>query len=170
MADFSIISLVSLIICITLSTANELARGWNDKIDWVKLEDGLKISQTEQKPLMIVIHKSWCGACKALMPKFAESKEIEELSKQFVMVNSRDDEEPNESQYTPDGGYIPRILFLDSSGKVRKEFINENGNESYKYYYPAVSHIVESMEKVLKAKEKGELTTKHEEEEDKVEL
>lgn len=50
---------------------------------------------------MIVIHKSWCSACQKLGTLFAESDEIVNLSKQFVMINVLDDEEPKDAKYQP---------------------------------------------------------------------
>ena len=47
----------------------------------------------------------------------------------------KDDEEPKEEKYAPDGGYIPRILFVNKSGEVQTEFFNEGGNEKFKYFY-----------------------------------
>lgn len=128
---------------------NDLARGWGDNIEWKTFEDGLQAAKEQNKPLMLVIHKTWCGACKALKPQFADSKDIKELSKNFVMVHTEDDEEPKGDQYVPDGGYIPRILFLDPEGTVRKEFYNVGGHDEYKYYYFSPDLIVETMKRVM---------------------
>jgi protein-disulfide reductase (glutathione) len=126
------------------------SNGLGDHIEWLPLEDGLELAKKENKPLMLIIHKSWCGACKAMKPKFVESDEIAALSKKFVMVNTMDDDEPEGEIYQPDGGYIPRLLFFDPSGDLLKDIINESGNPKYKYYYSDADAITRSMKTVLK--------------------
>jgi len=42
----------------------------------------------------------------------AKHKEFAELSKQFVMVNTEDNDEPKGEQFDVDGKYVPRIFFL----------------------------------------------------------
>lgn len=64
-----------------------------------------------------------------------ESIGFKSLSKAFVMVNVEDNEEPKDEKYKPDGGYIPRILFMNHLGEVQTQIINENGNPKYKYFY-----------------------------------
>ncbi|XP_030844750.1 thioredoxin domain-containing protein 12 [Strongylocentrotus purpuratus] len=101
--------------------------------------------------MMLVNHKTWCGACKALKPKFAASEEILKLSSDFVMVNVEDDEEPEGSQFQPDGGYIPRILFLNSDGVVQPDLINTLGNPQYKFFYSNALMVTEAMKSAVKA-------------------
>ena len=83
-------------------------------------------------------------AIAALKPKFAESEAIKELSSSFVMVNVEDDEEPT-GDYSPDGGYIPRILFLDQDKKVDESLYNTQGSDKYKFYYSSPEQIVAGM-------------------------
>ncbi len=61
------------------------------------------------------------------------------------MVNVSDEEEPGEPEFKPDGGYIPRILFLQPSGTVMTDVINSKGSPQYKFYYHEPHAIVQSM-------------------------
>lgn len=86
--------------------------GFGNNYVWAgSLESGLQIATHHRKPLMVIIHKSWCTACRNLKPKFANSSEIQTLSKNFVMVNLIDEDEPKSNVFAPDGSYIPRYLF-----------------------------------------------------------
>lgn len=89
--------------------------GFGNNYIWAgSLESGIRIAANHKKPVMVIIHKSWCKACKNLKPKFASSPEIQDLSKHFVMVNLIDDEEPEGSNFSPDGTYIPRWIICSS--------------------------------------------------------
>eukprot|EP00794_Sanderia_malayensis_P005502 gene5502-6187_t len=127
-----------------------LDNGLGKHIDWKSYKDGLALSKEQKKPMVLIIHKSYCGACKALKPKIRKSEELAELSKQFIMVNTLDDEEPNEEQYDIDGAYIPRIFFLDSHGMVEPSIKNERADfKKVQYAYGEASQIIENMKKAL---------------------
>jgi protein-disulfide reductase (glutathione) len=142
-------ALLLLIACFALANAEGLARGFNDNIDWVSYSEGLAKSKELNKPLMLLLHKSWCGACKRLKGEFQGSTEIVELSKHFVMVNAEDDEEPHaSSKFQIDGGYIPRIFFLTPEEKILDV---TSGNPKYKYFFGNADAVVGAMKAALKS-------------------
>ncbi|KNC70459.1 hypothetical protein SARC_17013, partial [Sphaeroforma arctica JP610] len=70
---------------------------------------------SSNKPMLILIHKTWCGACKNLKKTVSTSEQMVTLAKEYIMVNLEDDEEPKDKQFQPDGGYVPRLFFADSA-------------------------------------------------------
>jgi len=135
-------------ILLLVPTIFAASNGWNDNINWVgSLEEMKEQIDATGKPGMVLIHKSWCGACKNLKPRFASSNEIEQASADFIMFNALDDDEPKDKSFSPDGGYIPRILFIDPNTKEVDASLTNPGRDSYKYFYPDPNGIVAAMGK-----------------------
>lgn len=132
----------------TIKSTGKFYFGTNLKWE-TSLEAGLGKMKTTRRPGMLVVHKSWCGACRGLKPKFEASKEIETLSTGFVLISLVDDSQPKEKKYMPDGDYVPRILFINPQGIVMTEVINEVGSTDYKYFYSDAESIARSMKRVL---------------------
>jgi len=123
------------------------SNGFGDQVNWVDYSSALSDSS---RPTMIILHKSWCAACKNLKPKLAENLDFEELSRKFSMVNAGEDNElHNNVDLSVDGSYIPRIFFLDPQGQVLDQVYNSKGNPSYKYFYFNVETVLSSMGQVL---------------------
>lgn len=144
-----LVSLLLLVIAASSSSSSTLSRGWGD-LAWVPLKEGLIEASTTKKPVMLIIWKTWCGACKALRPLFAASNDIAVESTNFIVVNAVDDEEPNGDIYSPDGGYIPRILFVSPEGKVLTDAFAQNhgAGEKYHYFYSEPKSILATMRTV----------------------
>uniref|UniRef100_A0A1I7VLU1 Thioredoxin domain-containing protein n=1 Tax=Loa loa TaxID=7209 RepID=A0A1I7VLU1_LOALO len=133
---------------------NPLSHGFGEDIDWVKWEDAVETAMEVNKPIFLLVHKSWCHACKALKKTFQQSnarKAFKTLSKYFIMVNTEDDEEPYEEEYRPDGKYIPRVLFLDKNGDLLSQFKNKKAEyKNYAYYYSSPADVLNSMKDVMR--------------------
>lgn len=129
-------------------TATAPAHGFNEAIAWRSLDEGLAEAKAEHRPLMLVVHASWCDRCKELKPKFQEPR-IEELSESFVMVNADQDLTPAVLALGPDGQYLPRVLFLDPiTGQPDADLMNPT-RERYHYYYGPRDDLAGMMEKAL---------------------
>merc|ERR1711916_286059 len=119
-------------------------------IAWHESHEGaLETAADDGLPLMVMITKGYCGACKALKAKFAaDPTPVQEYENKVVMVHLEDDKEPADPEYAPDGGYIPRIIFVAPDGTVLTDIKNEGGNPKYGYFYPTLEEIAVSLEKV----------------------
>ncbi|CAK5010414.1 unnamed protein product [Meloidogyne enterolobii] len=130
----------------------DLSNGFGTDIDWVQWNDAVSIALDLNKPIFLLIHKTWCGACQALKKSFASSnkrEELVELSKQFVMVNVEDDDEPEEEEYAPDGRYIPRLFILNKEGHPLT-VDNAKNYPNNKQYFPQVPDVIIAMKLGLK--------------------
>ena len=72
----------------SFSSASD-SNGFSSNIDWINYKEAI---DDTSKPSMIILHKSWCPACKSLKPKLIDSLEFEELSSKFSMVNAKEND------------------------------------------------------------------------------
>ncbi|MFO7565369.1 MAG: thioredoxin family protein [Enhygromyxa sp.] len=130
-------------------TATIPADGWNERIAWRGLDEGLREAKQAGMPVMLVVHTSWCGNCQKLKQTFNGDPNLERLSESFVMVHVDQDVHPEATLYGPDGQYIPRVMFLDQDGKVDQRLQNPNRPSRYRYFYTPQEDLVATMRKAL---------------------
>jgi len=132
------------------SEVTDVSNGWGEEYSWhPSLEAALTVAEEESRPIMLIIHKSWCGACKSLKATFSVDDEAIDLAQDFVMVNLGDGDAPDDQKFKIDGSYVPRIYFLKSDGTVLPDFYNKQGNPKFRYYYHSMDNLVDVMWEVL---------------------
>ncbi len=151
----SLFILTLLLLALSASSAEE---DWNDAgIEWVKeggWQGALDRAGETGRPILLLVHRTWCGACKQLRPRFAESKEIERLAGDFVMVRTHEEGGDFDGDlFKPDGGYFPRILFFDSAGNFLEQVTQRE--DKYKYFHYEEASIVKAMGQASKLNAAG---------------
>ena len=111
-----------------------LAHDWNDaNIAWKGLDDGLALAQKEKKPVCLIVYTEWCPHCANYSKLFQDPKVVEK-AKRFVMIHVDQDKEKERTKaYAPDGGYIPRTMFLGPDGTLLADV--HTPNPKYQYFY-----------------------------------
>ena len=114
---------------LTVTAQQAQAEQFNGNIPWMTTKAELEELQSNgphDKPTLVLISKQWCGACKRLKQLFnsgsSEAKEVEKLAQEFNMMSLADDQEPASDEWAPDGGYVPRMYFLDKEGKMIDQY------------------------------------------------
>ena len=145
LVSFLIITIVVLVISCSFTTE---AIGWNHKkILYHKFNKGLlEEAKRQQKPIMLIVHKTWCQTCKIMRKKVEESAEIEALSDYFVMSDAEDDDEPADERYSPNGAYSPRILFINPENGNLYPITNPVASDpNSPHFYGSAPEIVRGM-------------------------
>ncbi|NXN77875.1 AGR3 protein, partial [Bombycilla garrulus] len=127
-----------------------LSRGWGDEITWVQTyEEGLYQAKKSNKPLMVIHHLEDCQYCQALKKAFAENEEIQEMAQNnFIMLNLM--HETTDKNLSPDGQYVPRIMFVDPSLTVRADITGRYSNRLYTYEPQDMMFLIDNMKKALR--------------------
>lgn len=133
-----------------------LSRGWGDQLLWAQTyEEALYMSRSTNKPLMVIFHLEDCPHSKALKKAFAENLEIQKgMDNDFVVLNLM--YETTDKHLSPDGQYVPRVIFVDPSMTVRADITGRYSNRMYAYEPEDISLLISNMKKALKLL-KGEL-------------
>ncbi|XP_017382408.1 anterior gradient protein 3 [Cebus imitator] len=127
-----------------------LSRGWGDDITWVQTyEEGLFYAQKSKKPLMVIHHLEDCQYSQGLKRVFAQNEEIQEMAQnKFIMLNLM--HETTDKNLSPDGQYVPRIMFVDPSLTVRADITGRYSNRLYTYEPQDLPLLIDNMKKALR--------------------
>ncbi len=128
------------------------AESWGGTaIAWRTPEAGLDEAKRSGRPAMLVLYTSWCPHCKNYSHVFSDAR-VAVAAKHFVMIRANsDDAEDFARNYQPDGGYIPRTLFLKPDGSILADV--RAGDGPYKYFYDEhdAAPLLAAMERAKRA-------------------
>ncbi|CAI5788618.1 Uncharacterized protein PODLI_1B035374 [Podarcis lilfordi] len=98
---------------------------------------------------MVIHHLEDCPYCQALKKVFVDNQEIQEMCQNnFIMLNLM--HETTDKNMSPDGQYVPRIMFVDPSLTVRADITGRYSNRLYTYEPQDLPVLIENMKKALR--------------------
>lgn len=105
---------------------------WNSPaINWRDPATGIKESAQTGRPVLMVFHAMWCGVCKHYRDVF-KNPEVVERSRDFVMILVDIDKFPDlNGAFAKDGVYVPRTMFIASTGRVSNTLVGPDPKYPY---------------------------------------
>ncbi|MEQ1651193.1 MAG: thioredoxin family protein [Hyphomicrobium sp.] len=122
------------------------------EINWRDPKSGIYEATKTGKPVIMVMHATWCSACKRYRAVFKDAG-IVAASKDFVMilVDAEKEKEIN-GAFSPDGTYVPRTLFIDTEGEVSNSLVGKDAQYPHTIDVDKPDELLTLM---LKAKASG---------------
>ena len=124
---------------------------WNDEaIAWRTLDEGLQEAKQSGKTVMLVVYTNWCPHCRNYSKVFSDDRLVQ-ASKKLVMIRMDQDQHKAEAaRYAPDGQYVPRTLFLTSSGDIMQDVKAREDKFNYFYREDDPTQVLGAMSRVAK--------------------
>lgn len=109
------------------SASPSAANKWNgSQIQWHTVGTGLPEARRTGRPVLAVVKGDWCKQCKRYQGVF-QDPQVVALSQHFVMVLADDRADTEVSQqWSVDGGYVPRTVFLSPGGELDTALIGKH--------------------------------------------
>lgn len=115
------------------AVAEAIPAGFNDDgINWLRLDEGLRRAKTEDKPVFLLVHATWCPRCREYREQFFDSRVDAFADKVVFVLIDQDQEEHFADQFKPDGAYIPRSMIVKPDGTLVPEI--NSGRDDYRYF------------------------------------
>lgn len=122
------------------------------EINWRDPKSGIFEASKSGKPVIMVMHATWCSACKKYRDVF-KNPGVVAASKDFIMILvDADKEKEINGAFSPDGTYVPRTLFIDSEGNVSESYIGKDPQFPHTIDNTSADELLALM---LKAKAQG---------------
>jgi thioredoxin-related protein len=107
---FALIMLVTAFIAVQIKAAETVS------VDWQDLDKAKKAASSSGKPLLIIFHADWCGACKLMEEKtLTDNKVISWINENFIASKINADKNSNlVTEFKVRA--LPTTFFLKSDG------------------------------------------------------
>ncbi|CAB1320727.1 unnamed protein product [Coregonus sp. 'balchen'] len=106
-------------------------------------------TENRNKPLMVIFHLEDCPHSASMKKVFAEDKDIQKVADEdFIILNLV--YETTDKHLSPDGQYVPRIIFVDPSMTVRADITGRYSNRMYAYEPSDIKLLLSNMQKAKK--------------------
>ncbi|TNM93094.1 hypothetical protein fugu_018496 [Takifugu bimaculatus] len=98
---------------------------------------------------MVIFHLEDCPHSQALKKAFADEVELQRsIDEEFIVLNLV--YETTDKHLSPDGQYVPRIIFVDPSMTVRADITGRYSNKMYAYETGDIRLLMSNMKKAKK--------------------
>lgn len=149
-AFLSALYLVGLAPPVARANLGSVADGWNnDAIAWFDFEDGAAEAKKSGKPMLVVIHATWCPFCKQYRRQFYDPRVVELATSLIMVMMDRDLEKAETAKLGPGANYIPRTLIFRADGAMRPEIKGSNDEFPHWLAYTGPDELIAVMKAAL---------------------